>query len=80
MRKSGSMNNLLKVTSEGLFAKLEELGIEFENYEHPPLRTVAESQALRGELPGAHIKNLFLRDKKKALLLDDSCGKTAKST
>ena len=63
------MNNSLKITSEGLFAKLEELGIEFENYEHPPLRTVAESQALRGELPGAHIKNLFLRDKKKRYFL-----------
>ena len=63
------MNNSLKITSEGLFAKLERLGIEFENYEHPPLRTVAESQALRGELPGAHIKNLFLRDKKKRYFL-----------
>ena len=60
------MNDSLKITSEGLFAKLEELGIEFENHEHPPLRTVAESQARRGELPGAHIKNLFLRDKKGA--------------
>ena len=26
---------------------------------------MAESQALRGELPGGHIKNLFLRDKKR---------------
>ena len=34
-------------------------------HRHPPLHTVNESQALRGDLPGAHIKNLFLRDKKR---------------
>src|SRR3546814_11781393 len=27
--------------------------------------TVEESRALRGTLPGGHVKNLFLRDKKK---------------
>jgi Ala-tRNA(Pro) deacylase len=31
---------------------------------HPPLYTVAESQALRGEIAGGHTKNLFLKDKK----------------
>ena len=31
---------------------------------HPPLFTVADSQALRGEIPGGHTKNLFLKDKK----------------
>ena len=30
----------------------------------PPLHTVAESQALRGEIAGRHTKNLFLKDKK----------------
>jgi Ala-tRNA(Pro) deacylase len=34
-------------------------------HRHPPLHTVAQSQALRGTLPGGHIKNLFLRDKKR---------------
>ena len=31
---------------------------------HPPLFTVADSQALRGEIAGGHTKNLFLKDKK----------------
>src|SRR5262249_52305303 len=32
--------------------------------EHPPVFTVEEAKALRGHLPGGHIKNLFLRNKK----------------
>tara|TARA_Y100001960_G_C14586647_1_gene783509 strand:- start:396 stop:911 length:516 start_codon:yes stop_codon:yes gene_type:complete len=63
------MNANTNTTSIELFAKLEEFGIKFSNHEHPPLRTVAESQSLRGELPGAHIKNLFLRDKKRRFFL-----------
>ena len=49
---------------EDLFSRLEELGIETETHEHPPLFTVEQSRALRGEIPGGHCKNLFLRDKK----------------
>lgn len=56
-------------TREDLFARLDELGIETTTHEHPPLHTVEESKALRGELPGAHIKNLFVRDKNKKLWL-----------
>ena len=63
------MNDTTKTTSIELFAKLKEFGIKYVNHEHPPLRTVAESQALRGELSGAHIKNLFLRDKKRRFFL-----------
>jgi len=48
-----------------LLARLTKLGITVEIHRHPPLHTVAESQALRGTLPGSHIKNLFLRDKKR---------------
>jgi len=49
---------------EDLFERLETLQIETRTVEHPPLFTVEESQALRGEIPGAHTKNLFLKDKK----------------
>jgi len=63
------MNDTARTTSDGLFARLQDLGIDFVNHEHPPLRTVAKSQELRGELPGAHIKNLFLRDKKRRYFL-----------
>ncbi|MXP65002.1 prolyl-tRNA synthetase associated domain-containing protein [Roseomonas sp. M0104] len=50
-------------TQEGLLARLAALGIAARTVEHPPLRTVAESKTLRGSLPGAHAKNLFLRPK-----------------
>jgi Ala-tRNA(Pro) deacylase len=36
---------------------------------HPPLFTVEQSQVLRGQIPGGHTKNLFLKDKKGALFL-----------
>ncbi len=48
-----------------LLARLAELAIPVEIHRHAPLHTVAQSQALRGTLPGGHIKNLFLRDKKR---------------
>ena len=32
-------------------------------HRHPPLFTVEDSQALRGELPGTHCKNMFLKAK-----------------
>lgn len=54
---------------EALLARLEELGIAATTHEHPPLRTVEESRELRGDLPGSHCKNLFLKDKKGVLWL-----------
>ncbi|MGQ0584803.1 MAG: prolyl-tRNA synthetase associated domain-containing protein [Reyranella sp.] len=52
-----------------LFAKLEALGIAQRTVEHPPVFTVEEAKALRGNLPGHHIKNLFLRNKKEEMWL-----------
>ena len=37
--------------------------------EHPPLFSVEQSRHLRGEIPGAHTKNLFLVDRKDRLFL-----------
>jgi Ala-tRNA(Pro) deacylase len=51
-------------TPEALLARLAALGIETTTTEHAPVFTVAESQALRGSLPGGHSKNLFLRPAK----------------
>lgn len=51
-------------TPAELLAYLEQLGIDAPTFEHPPVFTVEEAKALRGELAGAHTKNLFLRDKK----------------
>ena len=52
-----------------LFQKLDSLGIPHKTVEHPPVFTVEEAKALRGELPGAHIKNLFLRNKREEMWL-----------
>jgi Ala-tRNA(Pro) deacylase len=54
---------------EELFRRLEELGISARTINHPPVFTVAEAKALRGQISGAHTKNLFLRDKKGAMWL-----------
>ena len=56
-------------TAEQLLARLEELGIRTTTAGHPPLMTVEDSKRLRGELPGGHVKNLFLRDKRKKFWL-----------
>ena len=52
-----------------LLRRLEALGIPSKTVTHPPVFTVAESKALCGTLPGAHIKNLFLRNKKGVMWL-----------
>lgn len=51
-------------TPEGLLARLAAAGIVAETRHHPAVFTVAESQGLRGSLPGGHTKNLFLRPAK----------------
>jgi Ala-tRNA(Pro) deacylase len=51
-------------TPDDLAAFLAGLGIEVATISHPPLFTVADSQALRGEIAGGHTKNLFLKDRK----------------
>lgn len=45
------------------FALLDRLGIAHRTVSHPPLHTVEESRALRGEITGGHTKNLFVKDK-----------------
>ncbi len=51
-------------TPDDLMHFLAELDIRVETHSHPPLFTVEESRSLRGEIAGAHTKNLFLKDKK----------------
>jgi len=71
-RFSDSIRNnaiLMPKTPEQLFAALDALGIAHRSVKHPPLFTVEQSRSLRGQIPGGHTKNLFLRDKKHALYL-----------
>ena len=56
-------------TPDQLLARLAELDISAETQTHAPVMTVDESRRLRGEIQGAHAKNLFLKDKKQALWL-----------
>ena len=57
------------LTPNQLFTRLDELGIAHRTFSHPPVFTVAEAVALRGQLPGGHCKSLFLKDKKGGLWL-----------
>ena len=52
-----------------LLARLDALGIGWTRHALPPLFTVEDSRALRGDLPGLHVKNMFLKEKKGGLWL-----------
>jgi Ala-tRNA(Pro) deacylase len=54
----------MPASPEELFAYLDRLGVAHKTVTHPAVFKVDESRALRGRIPGAHTKNLFLRDKK----------------
>src|SRR4030081_2556764 len=47
-----------------LLSLLDRLGIGHATVSHPPLFTVEQSRALRGQIPGGHTKNLFLKDER----------------
>ena len=52
-------------TSVQLYSCFKRLQINYKSFEHPAVYTVEQSKKKTGFLPGAHIKNLFLRDKKR---------------
>ena len=56
-------------TPAELFRCFEKLQINFRSFTHPAVYTVEQSKKETGLLPGAHTKNLFLKDKKKNLWL-----------
>ena len=62
---SSKFEDSLPTTSSAIMAHLDALGLSYQLHEHPPLRTVEDSQNHRGEMTGGHIKNLYLRDRKK---------------
>jgi Ala-tRNA(Pro) deacylase len=59
----------MPASPDDLIAYLTALGVETTTVDHPPLFTVEDSQALRGDIPGGHTKNLFVKDKKGRLFL-----------
>lgn len=59
----------MPATPDDLFAFLADLGIATVTAAHAPVFTVEEARAVRGASPGAHTKNLFLRDGKRRFFL-----------
>ena len=47
-----------------IYAALAALGIGYEVFEHPPVHTAEEAALHWAAIPGAAVKNLFLRNKK----------------
>jgi Ala-tRNA(Pro) deacylase len=66
---NGAPTPTLPTSPEQLLARLSALGIAAQNHAHAAVFTVEEAKALRGELHGGHIKNLFLRNKKEEMWL-----------
>ena len=58
-----------RASDADLLARLDGLGIPTETHDHPPVFTVAESASVKAAIPGAHSKNLFLKDRKGRLFL-----------
>lgn len=56
-------------SKDAILARLAAMGIETSTAHHPPVFTVEESHEHTRHLPGAHCKNLFLKDKKGRLWL-----------
>ncbi|MEM7663867.1 MAG: prolyl-tRNA synthetase associated domain-containing protein [Pseudomonadota bacterium] len=54
---------------DDLFAYLDKLGIAHETVWHEALFTVEDGKELKAEMPGAHTKNLFMKDKDGVIVL-----------
>jgi prolyl-tRNA synthetase len=50
-------------------ASLAEQGIAFESHSHAAVMTVAEQEAVTGDIKGFHTKNVFIKDKKHGMFL-----------
>ena len=71
---SSEFQNSLPISSDTLLETLKEWSIHYNLFEHVPLRTVEDSKKVEGifistENGGGHVKNLYLRDKKKRNIL-----------
>jgi Ala-tRNA(Pro) deacylase len=61
-------------TRDDLIAFLAELGVTQTTHDHPAVFTVGESGQIKQAIPGAHTKNLFLKDAKDQLWLVSAEG------
>lgn len=52
-----------------VFKRLDDLKIEYQNFEHEAVFSVGEAEYTKDMIGGSHTRNLFLRDKKKKTFL-----------
>jgi Ala-tRNA(Pro) deacylase len=64
-------------TRADLMALLDELGVETRTWEHPAVFRVGEGEEVKAAIPGAHTKNLFLKDAKGQLWLISAADRAA---
>jgi Ala-tRNA(Pro) deacylase len=64
-------------TRADLMALLDALGVETRTHEHPAVFRVGEGEEIKAQIPGAHTKNLFLKDAKGQLWLISAADRTA---
>jgi Ala-tRNA(Pro) deacylase len=64
-------------TRDELLAFLAAHGIPQTTYDHPAVFSVGESEAIQQAIPGAHTKNLFLKDSRDQLWLISAEGHAA---
>ena len=62
-------------TRADLLRFLAEIGVEQTTHDHPAVFTVGESGTIKHTMPGAHTKNLFLKDAKDQLWLISAEGR-----
>ena len=60
---------LIPLSPQALLDRLAALGVATDTIAHEPVFTVAESRPVKVRIPGAHSKNLFVKDKKGRLFL-----------
>ena len=65
------------LTKSDLLELIRGKGLDFQIHNHNALFTVEDSENLRGEIKGAHTKNLFLKNKKNEFFLL-SCDENAR--
>ncbi len=57
------------MSEETLLNFFESHNLKYQIYTHHPLFNVEDATSIKSFIPGAHIKNLFLKDKKKSFFL-----------
>jgi Ala-tRNA(Pro) deacylase len=63
-------------TRADLMALLDRLGVETRTYDHTAVFRVGEGEEIKAEIPGAHTKNLFLKDARGQLWLISAADST----